>query len=408
MASRNLTRDLMILSGVAVLLLSAVFVPHVLHHKAAGTAVVLADDGPPQPPSTAGEYRGIALQLHSCDENVPFEQFVEEIAKTGANAICLSVAANQENAKSSSIFIDYRKVPSVERMVKLCKLARRKGLRVIFMPIVLLENPGASEWRGKIEPAQPDAWWEDYENYVLWCADVASKGEADVFMVGSELVLLEDQTKRWRGLIQKVRKSYSGKLSYSANWDHYENIEWWKDLDMVGMTSYYDLVGDKTPSLEVLLENWKPIKTKILDWQKKVGKPIIFTEVGWPSQEGCAKEPWNYYGSTKPDVATQALCFEAFFKAWQDEKTVAGVLVWEWRNQVEQVGGANDISYVPTGKPAMKKIREYFSAPGAWRSLAVKPPTTTSAPAEIIRASNTKLVLPNNAPAEPGKVVELD
>ena len=36
-------------------------------------------------------------------------------------------------------------------------------------------------------------------------------------------------------------------------------------------------------------------------------QPIVFTEAGWPNQEGCAKEPWNYYGSSKPDAQTQAL-----------------------------------------------------------------------------------------------------
>ncbi len=231
------------------------------------------------------------------------------------------------------------------------------------MPIVLLENPGSGEWRGKIKPTQPDAWWEDYENFVLFYAKIAEQTQAEMFVIGSELVGQTGEVKRWRQLIGKVRKAYSGRISYSANWDHYHNIEWWGDLDVVGMTSYYDLVGEKEPSLEVLLDAWKPIKKNVLTWQRKFNRPILFTEVGWPNQRGCAKEPWNYYGSEQPDPVTQANCFEAFFRTWQGESNVAGVLIWEWRNYEGQAGGPDDVSYFPGGKPAMSVIREFFGRP---------------------------------------------
>ena len=359
-----------------VRLLVAVAVPQAFNIKDKYPA--LPDDGPPLKPSAAGELRGMTLQLHSYWEGIPFEQYVEEIAKSGANTICFSLAAYQENCAASSLFIEYRKVLSVKRFAKLIKLAHDRGLRVVIMPIILLENPGPGEWRGKINPTQPDKWWEDYENYTLFYAKVAAEAKAEVFMIGSELVGMEDQTRRWRQLIRKVRKVYKGQLSYSANWDHYKDIEWWRDLDLVGMTVYYDLVGDKKPTLDVLIEAWKPIKKKVLDWQRKVRLPILFTEVGWPSQEGCAKEPWNYYGSTKPDPTAQANCFEAFFRTWQNEKTVAGILIWEWRNHPNQTGGPDDTSYIPNGKPAMQIIRRYFNSPGALPRTA---PATTSAPA---------------------------
>jgi hypothetical protein len=253
------------------------------------------------------------------------------------------------------------------------------------MPIMLLENPRGGEWRGKIDPPKPDDWWEDYENFILFYARIAEQGGAEMLMVGSELVYLEDKTDRWRRLIRKVRKAYKGKLSYSANRDHYEDIEWWRDLDVVGMTVYYDLVGDKKPSLEVLLKAWKPIKRKVLAWREKIGLPIVFTEVGWPSQVGCAKEPWNYYGSDKPDPKTQDLCFQAFFDTWVGEPNVAGVLIWEWRNLESQAGGLEDTSYVPIGKPAMKTIQKYFRAPGVNVRAPQEPKPALPDQANVIR-----------------------
>jgi len=366
--------DRWLVMGVIVLLLGAVAVPQAFRRHG-GTNSTPANAASPafrHKPSAAGEFRGLTLQLHSSDPKIPFERYVEEIARTGANAICLSLAAYQENCSSSSLFLEYRKVPTDERLRKLIRLARRLGLRVILMPIVLLENPRAGEWRGKIDPPRLDDWWEDYENIILRYARIAEETQAEMLMIGSELVLMEKYTDRWRSLIRKVRRAYRGKLSYSANWDHYKDIQWWRDLDLVGMTVYYDLVGEKKPTLEVLLDAWRPIKKEILAWREKIGRPIVFTEVGWPSQVGCAKEPWNYYASTTPDPVTQDLCFKAFFKTWAGEKHVAGVLIWEWRNHPGQTGGLKDISYIPIGKPAMKTIQEYF------RSPATLPRTTTA------------------------------
>ena len=112
------------------------------------------------------------------------------------------------------------------------------------MPIVLLENPREGEWRGKIAPTNWADWWEDYENYLMHYAWLAESAEAEVFMVGSELVSTETDTDHWKDLIARVRKAYHGRLGYSANWDHYKQVGFWDVLDLVGMTTYHDL-GDK-------------------------------------------------------------------------------------------------------------------------------------------------------------------
>lgn len=360
--------------GVVLLLLGAVAVPQAFRQGDKDIQDKLARKGPPLKASAAGEFRGFALQLRSGDPNVPFEKYLREIAETGANTVCLSPGAYQENAASSSLFLDQRKVPPPERVEELIRLAHRLKLRVIVMPMVLLENPGSGEWRGVIQPRQPEKWWEHYEDIILRYARIAQRAEAEVFIVGTELVKLTSETDRWRRLIRKVRKEYTGRVTYSANWDHYFNITWWDDLDLIGMTSYWDLVGEKKPSLDVLLASWKPIKKEILSNQKRLGRQIIFTEVGWPNQEGCAKSPWNYYGSTTPDPITQANCFEAFFRTWRDERAVAGVIIWEWRNFPGMSGGPKDISYFPGGKPAMTPIRRFLSSPA-------RSPASTTAPA---------------------------
>ena len=338
----------------------------------------------PLVPSAAREFLGVALQLQSGWEDNPYEKYIDEIAATGADTVCLVVSGHQESGSSTSIFVDLRKNPSDKRLKELLAYCRkgdskaeRPAMKVVLMPIVLLDHPKGEEWRGSIEPSDWDRWWANYTGFVLHYAKVAQAAGVEVFMIGSELVSTETQAERWRELIDKVRAEYKGRLAYSANWDHYRPITFWAQLDMIGMTTYYDLTGGKEPTVERLKESWRPLKNKILEWRNAnyPKHPIIFTEVGWPNQTTCAQYPWDYYrAKDKPDPEAQANCFEAFFETWMDEPAVAGYLVWEWRNHPGQATGPEDTSYVPCGKPAEKVIGKHYRAARSARA--------TTAPAE--------------------------
>jgi hypothetical protein len=327
------------------------------------------------------QFRGFTLQLQSAALSCPYEKYIDEIAATGSNTICLSVAGYQENCASTSIFIDARRTPSTDRIKALIAHAHQRKLRVMLMPIVLLENPRSGEWRGKIEPRDWDDWWEDYNNYLLHYASIAQEAGVEILAVGSELISTEkDHADRWRGLIAGVRKRYKGYLIYSANWDHFRPVSWWDAVDIVGMTTYYDLTSGSKPTVERLMKSWKPLRQDVLDWQKTIGRPIMFTEVGWPNQVTCAQYPWDYTRSPdQPDPDAQSNCFEAFFRTWIREPSIAGFLVWEWRNYPGQVVDPNkDTGYVPCGKPAMAVIEKYYKMPDPSTKPAA---ATSSAPA---------------------------
>ncbi len=322
-------------------------------------------------PTEVNEFRGMTLQIHSPEEAQIAPKLIDEIAATKVNTLALVLAGYQECCASTSIFIDIRRVPSDDQLRGLIRYAQGKHLKVTLMPIVLLENPRDGEWRGKINPegGRWEDWWERYTNFIMHYAHIAQDSKVDLFAVGSELISTEQQTDRWKMLIKKVRESYSGRLTYSANWDHYKVPQFWDELDIIGMTTYYELTGGKKPTEDVLLASWMKIKKDILAWQAKSKnpRPLLFTEVGWPNQKTAAEFPWDYYRSPdKPDPDLQARCFKTFFKAWSTEPAVAGFLVWEWRTGLDQkTDPKNDTGYVPMGKPAMKEIDTFFGRPAA-------------------------------------------
>lgn len=307
------------------------------------------------------EYRGVAIQLaDGIDPLGKYRPMLREIAELGADTVLFSTAAYMEHARGQAIFIESRSTPSAEKFTALIREARGLGLRVIVMPIVLLKHPRGSEWRGVIEPPDWHKWWEDYRQVIGYFADIAREGGAEVLMVGSELISTERNTAQWVRVIELARSRFPGKLGYSANWDHFRPIQFWDKLDLVGMTSYYTLAKDKSPTVEQLVESWQPIRQDITGWAREVGKPIVLTEVGWCSQEGAASAPWNYYQNQKPTPdghEEQRRLYEAFVRAWQDAPQLAGVIWWEWS---ESPGGPGDHGYTPRGKPAERVLREWF------------------------------------------------
>lgn len=331
-----------------------------------GVVARLAQDMEPLAPVNPGDHasvthRGVAFQINTYYRAVEtYTQMTREIADLGANTLLIGVAGHMEHARAQAIFVDSRKVPPPAELKQILQAARERGLYVIFMPIVLLSNPRGSEWRGVIEPPDWPEWWKSYEEFICYFADIAREGGADAMMVGSELVTTEKYTERWKPIIAKVRERFPGKLGYSANWDHYEPVTFWDQLDFVGMTSYYTLADGKSPSVQQIVEKWKPIREEITNWAREVGKPLYLTEVGWCSQEGAAQAPWNYYQNQRASAAgheEQRRLYEAFLRAWATTPELRGVIWWEW---TPGNGGPDDYGYTPKGKPAEAVIREWF------------------------------------------------
>jgi hypothetical protein len=320
----------------------------------------------PAPGEPLVPLHGVAIQIHRAEEAAErIAPLIREIAGLGANSVTLSLSGYQKHAGSWRIANDPNRTPTAKDVGRLIDAARAAGLRVIVMPKILLSEPRGSEWRGRIQPPSWDDWFDQYRRFIVEWARVAEEGKADVFVVGSELVTTEKHTEQWLRVIRDVRLVFHGQIAYSANWDHYSGIEFWPKVDLIGLTSYHKLSDKQMPEVADLVAAWRPIKRKILEWQERQGKPLLFTEVGWASQPGCSIEAWNYYRHTKPSdegLEEQRRCYEAFTAVWAETPQLAGTIWWEW---TDQPGGSIDFSYTPKAKPAEQVLRKWFELQAA-------------------------------------------
>lgn len=308
---------------------------------------------------------GMALSPHFelPDQGLTFNTMIDEIAELGASHVSLVVQWAQPDVSASGMGPDPKETLPDATLRRLIRRARARGLKVVLFPILWVQQRRVGEWRGTLAPVDLEAWWRSYTRFVLHYARIAQEESAAVYSVGSELASLEAQEPRWRRLIAQVKQVYTGQLIYSANWDHYAEVPFWDLLDYVGLTAYYELTKDPQADVAELSQAWRKVRDALLDWRElaKIEAPLVFTELGYPSIDGCATAPWDYTRNTPVDLEEQRRAFEAFWRVWAHRPELAGVFFWNWFGP----GGPKDRWYSLKGKPALEVVKRWYARPKA-------------------------------------------
>lgn len=305
-------------------------------------------------PSQIAFIKGLALGLYDDGDKRPA---LAEIAGVGADHVSLVVSWRQHDVTSVALAPVPGTTVTDERLRGLVRAAHHAGLKVFIFPIIEVEVRKLGEWRGTLRPDDAGAWWDSYEGFILHYAALAGDEHAELFAVGSELVSTESWRDRWYHLISAVRRRFSGKLVYSANWDHYLPVSFWDRVDYLGVTAYFELTTRDDATADELERGWRKVRVDLTAFAARVGRPLLITEVGCPSQNGAAVHPWDYTRTAPVDLEEQRRAYSAFVAAWNGEPRLAGVFFWDWSG----AGGPRDGGYTPRGKPAEKVLRSWYT-----------------------------------------------
>jgi hypothetical protein len=312
--------------------------------------------------------KGAALGLYMDLPALSYAQMFKEIRALGATHVSLVVAWSIRDIRASRIRPHATETVPDERVRAYIQQAHAAGLKVMLFPIVHVDRRRSGEWRGKLAPHHPDRFWTEYQAFMQHYGKLAQEEDVAILSVGSELLTMESEQARWKAVIDGVRLVYKGKLTYSANWDHFDHVTFWEYLDVAGMTGYFELSDSERPTLKELRETWDAATEVIATYPDRAGLPLVLTEVGYPSQLGSASHPWDYTKRRAPDPHLQYLCYRAMYEAWAaraskvkdpDKLGLDGLFVWNWYGY----GGPEDGSYTVRGKPAEAVVRHWFGAP---------------------------------------------
>ena len=251
------------------------------------------------------------------------------------------------------------------------RLAKRLGIKTLLKPHIWLRSRSDGKWRGEIEmdtEADWQSWFESYRTFILHYARFAEKNGIEALCIGMELrTSTVTRELDWRDIIKEVRKVYSGQLTYGANWYlEFKEIQFWDELDFIGVQAYFPLADTTNPDLEELKAGWVPHRDSLEAISKKFNKPIVFTEIGYRSNVDGAVRPWEWPQrpigtASEEDLQTQANCYEAFFQTFWQEDWCGGAYFWKWFPTSRRSGSGQTLrNFTPQNKPAEQVMARWY------------------------------------------------
>lgn len=236
------------------------------------------------------------------------------------------------------------------------KNAKNAGVKVMLKPQLW----GHDLFTGHINFSN-DSLWEifeqDYKEYLQIMAKIADSCDVEVLCIGTELAsFVQNRPAFWKELIVQIKSEYTGQITYAENWDSYEKVPFWNELDYIGVDAYFPLSVKKEPTLKDLKEGWAQWKSNLSELSQEFNKPILFTEWGYRSIDYNAKEPWVHGNKAEVNLANQSRSYIAYFNEIYQEKWFAGGFLWKWfpsaYGQIQEKDG-----YTPQGKPSLDLFR---------------------------------------------------
>lgn len=275
---------------------------------------------------------------HSDYGSTAMEQTLLKMHDMGIESVDFMTTYYQANKNSTLIAPNGEKTADESGLEKAVKRAKELGFKTVLKPHLDLYD---GDWRGNISftnEADWTAWFDSYKGYILHMAEFAEKNKIDMLLVGTELDGTA-QRAEWNDIISQVRGVYKGELTYSANWDRYNNVGFWNALDYVGISEYPPIATTTTPT-KAELDAASEARAQQLDaFAASTGKRIILTEMGFHDRDGTGVIPWQPTAGGV-DSLEQADCYDARLKTLINRPSIAGINIYGfyWDSNVNPDG----------------------------------------------------------------------
>lgn len=284
-----------------------------------------------------------------------YAALLARLAGAGAKWVSLVPTWYQDQVDSSTIYSeDGGRTATDASLVAAIEEAHSLGLNVILKPHV---DVAAGGGRISIEPTDVDGWFASYREMILHYAAMAASNDVAQFVVGTELRGTSVHEDDWREIIADIREVYSGPVTYAANHDEVTQVGFWDDLDFIGVDAYYPLSEIPTTIISDLRRAWGPIVESLAEVAERFGRSVVFTEVGYPSQEGATIQPYNPNFSDVVSEEEQAAALQAMIESLGPEPWFGGFHWWMW---FEDDPGHAALGYMPEGKLAGDILEDYW------------------------------------------------
>ncbi len=247
-----------------------------------------------------------------------------------------------------------------EGVMEIINLCHENDLKVMLKPHIW----SMGQWIGDVE-YDTEAEWKNFEDsyltYALDFAEIAESLNVEAFCIGVEMKkIVQQRPDFWPVLIEGVRAVYSGPITYAANWDNYQNVTFWDQLDFIGIDAYFPVSDSQTPTVEECYTGWKDNFEAIRLLSESLDKKVIFTEYGFRNVDFTGKEPWDQNDNGSYNNEAQENAYKATFARFWKEPWFEGGFFWKWHPKDNEVDGSSNNRFTPQNKPVETLISTVF------------------------------------------------
>jgi Glycoside Hydrolase Family 113 len=312
-----------------------------------------------------GKHRGMSVFGWNRDN----ESAISELVRNNVEWVAVIPFFYQKDEQTHSVHVrdtydGWSRHDSI--FIKSIQQLHDKGIHVQLKPHLWM----SSGWRSNINLTSRthwDAWFDSYRINMLHYARMAQETNVELLCIGTELkTSTMQQPEKWHELIVAIKSIYHGKLTYAANWDdEYKDVDFWDQLDYIGIQAYFPLTETKNPDLESIKTGWDKHLTSLEKFSRQHNKPILFTEVGYKSEASSTIKPWEWSSylsilHKKRSNRTQLLAYEALFQKLWSQEWFAGIYIWQWDIRSTPEYAAKSLNFSPRFKPAENIIAKWY------------------------------------------------
>lgn len=259
---------------------------------------------------------------------------LEYLRALGVDAISLTPFGYSGSDTSSQIsfVLDEMWDETLSSLFKAADDAHQKGMTVMMKPHLWL---GSGQWCGDINVPKDElaAWESAYARFITYHALIAELAGMESVCVGVELPHMTVHTDLWRRIIGQVRVAFGGQLTFGGNWnEEYEKIQFWDDLDFIGVQQYFPLMDREGMREEDVRVRARALRTHFSDLANHWQRPVVFTEVGFPSTVGALMNPHLENFSMQASEEEQALGYRILVEAFADQPFFKGFFWWKFES----------------------------------------------------------------------------
>ncbi len=240
------------------------------------------------------------------------------------------------------------------------EMAHKQGLKVMLKPHMWISH---GTFTGHFDLKTEEEWQvfeKQYGDYLLDFARIADSTGVELYCIATEMQnSVKKRPQFWFNIIKEIKKIYKGPLTYAENWDTYQDVPFWNEMDYIGVDAYFPLSEERSPSTDALRKGWKQHLKALGKFANVHHKPVLFTEFGYLSHDYAARRPWETDRSQPENEQLQADAYRVLFEEVWNKEWMAGGFVWKWFPNLKPDSKARD-PYSPQNKPAALVLNDFY------------------------------------------------